>query len=86
MENLTVLLTAWTQEGLSPALITEVASLLSALVMAWVSAWSLGRHSKTESVLFGRQVIDGLLFPLLALLFAYIAQSLLHRQQAVMLF
>ena len=86
MDNLTVLLTAWTQEGLSPALMTEVVCLLAALVLAWLPAWSLGRHSRTESVLFGRQVIDGLLFPLLALLFAYIAQSWLHRQQPVMLF
>lgn len=65
---------------------TEVAYLCAALVLAWLPAWSLGRHSKNESVLFGRQVIDGLLFPLLALLFAYIAQSWLQRQQPVLLF
>ena len=44
---------------------TEVAYLCAALALAWLPAWSLGRHSKNESVLFGRQVIDGLLFPLL---------------------
>jgi len=86
MENLTVLLSAWSHEGLSPALMTEVAYLCAALALAWLPAWSLGRHSKNESVLFGRQVIDGLLFPLLALLFAYIAQSWLQRQQPVLLF
>jgi len=86
MENLTVLLSAWSRDGLSPALMTEVAYLCAALVLAWLPAWSLGRHSKNESVLFGRQVIDGLLFPLLALLFAYIAQSWLQRQQPVLLF
>ena len=86
MENLTVLLSAWSQDGLSPALMTEVAYLCAALALAWLPAWSLGRHSKNESVLFGRQVIDGLLFPLLALLFAYIAQSWLQRQQPVLLF
>ena len=86
MENLTVLLSAWSHDGLSPALMTEVAYLCAALALAWLSAWSLGRHSKNESVLFGRQVIDGLLFPLLALLFAYIAQSWLQRQQPVLLF
>ena len=86
MENLTVLLSAWSHNGLSPALMTEVAFLCAALALAWLPAWSLGRHSKNESVLFGRQVIDGLLFPLLALLFAYIAQSWLQRQQPVLLF
>ncbi len=86
MENLTVLLSAWSHDGLSPALMTEVACLCAALALAWLPAWSLGRHSKNESVLFGRQVIDGLLFPLLALLFAYIAQSWLQRQQPVLLF
>ena len=86
MENLTVLLSAWSHEGLSPALMTEVAYLCAALALAWLPAWSLGRHSKNESVLFGRQVIDGLLFPLLALLLAYIAQSWLQRQQPVLLF
>ncbi len=86
MEHLTVLLSAWSHDGLSPALMTEVAYLCAALALAWLPAWSLGRHSKNESVLFGRQVIDGLLFPLLALLFAYIAQSWLQRQQPVLLF
>ncbi len=86
MENLTILLSAWSHDGLSPALMTEVAYLCAALALAWLPAWSLGRHSKNESVLFGRQVIDGLLFPLLALLFAYIAQSWLQRQQPVLLF
>ena len=86
MEHLTVLLSAWSHDGLSPALMTEVAFLCAALALAWLPAWSLGRHSKNESVLFGRQVIDGLLFPLLALLFAYIAQSWLQRQQPVLLF
>ena len=71
---------------MSPALLTEVAYLCAALALAWLPAWSLGRHSKNESVLFGRQVIDGLLFPLMALLFAYIAQSWLQRQQPVLLF
>ncbi len=86
MENLTVLLSAWSRDGISTALMTEAAYLCAALALAWLPAWSLARHSKNESVLFGRQVIDGLLFPLLALLFAYIAQSWLQRQQPVLLF
>jgi len=86
MENLTVLFSAWTQDGASPALLKEVAYLGVAMLAAWSIAWTLGRRSKTESVLFGRQVIDGLMFPLLSLSFAYICQSFLQRQQPVVLF
>ena len=86
MENLNVLFSAWSQDGLSPVLVKETVYLCTSLVLAWLTAWSVGRKSKTESVLFGRQVIDGLLFPLLALTLAYIAQSWLQRQQPVMLF
>jgi small-conductance mechanosensitive channel len=85
MENLTVLFSAWTQDGSSLALLKEVAYLGVAMLAAWLVAWSLGRRSKSESVLFGRQVIDGLLFPLLALTFAYFAQTWLQRQQPVLL-
>jgi hypothetical protein len=45
----------------------------------------LGRHSKTESVLFVKQVIDGLLFPLLALLLTYFVQVLFFKQQPLIL-
>ncbi len=86
MENLTVLLSAWSQDGLSPALMTEIIYLCAALALAWFAAWSLGRHRQNESVLFGRHVIDGLLFPALALTLAYIAQSWLQRHQPVLLF
>lgn len=86
MENLNVLFSAWSQDGLSPVLVKETVYLCTSLALAWLTAWSVGRKSKTESVLFGRQVIDGLLFPLLALTLAYIAQSWLQRQQPVMLF
>ena len=80
MENLNLLLSALTQESLPSGLIREALYLLAIVLFAWLTAWVMGRHSKTESVLFGKQVIDGLLFPLLALLLTYFVQVLLLKQ------
>ncbi len=85
MENLNLLLSALTQESLPSGLIREALYLLAIVLFAWLTAWVMGRHSKTESVLFGKQVIDGLLFPLLALLLTYFVQVLLLKQHALIL-
>jgi len=85
MENLNVLLSALTQESLPTALLREAIYLSAIVVFAWLTAWVMGRHSQSESVLFGKQVIDGLLFPLLALLLTYLVQMLLSKQQPVIL-
>lgn len=51
----------------------EFGWLLACLALAYgTSAW-LGRHHSSDSVWFGRRVFDGVLFPLLALMFAYAA-------------
>ena len=86
METLSYIWSAWTQEGVSPGLAKEIIYLLASLLIAWLGAWSLGRHNQQASVLFGRRVVDGVLFPLLALSLAYTAKLLLQRQQEVMLF
>jgi small-conductance mechanosensitive channel len=85
MENLNLLLSALTQESLPTGLIKEAVYLLAIVLFAWLTAWVLGRHSKTETVLFGKKVIDGLLFPLLALLLTYFVQVLLFKQQPFIL-
>ena len=85
MENLNLLLSALTQESIPTGLVKEAVYLLAIVLFAWLTAWVLGRHSKTESVLFGKQVIDGLLFPLLALLLTYFVQALLFKQQPLIL-
>jgi small-conductance mechanosensitive channel len=55
------------------ALGRELGWLLACLMLAYgISAW-LGRQHTNDSVWFGRRVFDGVLFPLLAMTFAYAA-------------
>jgi small-conductance mechanosensitive channel len=55
-----------------PGVPWQVAVLLGCLVAAYALCWTLGRHAKTtHSVWFGRAIVDGLLFPLVALAFTY---------------
>ena len=86
MENINSILSAFTQDGMPAGVLKEGAYLLAVLAVAWATAWLLGRQIKTESVLFGTQVVDGLMFPLLALLLAYFAQVWLIKQQSLVLF
>ncbi|MFM7801071.1 MAG: mechanosensitive ion channel family protein [Limnohabitans sp.] len=86
MENLNLLVSALTQESLPNGLVREVLYLLAIGLFAWLTTWVLGRHTRTATVLFGNQVIDGLMFPLLALLLTYFVQILLLKQQQLILF
>jgi small-conductance mechanosensitive channel len=67
------------------ALPWEVAALLGCLVAAFGACWLIGRGRPPESIWFGRAIVDGVLFPLLALTFTYIARLLLAAQQPVAL-
>ncbi|TDP64064.1 mechanosensitive ion channel-like protein [Roseateles toxinivorans] len=73
---------------LKPSVLTEAALLLACLLLAWLIVRTLRNtldqaavpgqpHHAAPSVLFGRNVIDGVLFPLLALLLALGARKLL---------
>jgi small-conductance mechanosensitive channel len=63
---------------LRPSAFTELALVAACLVLAWVVVRLLrGTQAKPASVLFGRQVVDGVLFPVLALVFAFVARELL---------
>jgi small-conductance mechanosensitive channel len=86
MENINFIFNAFTQDGISAGVLNEAAYLLTLLAVAWATAWLLGRQIKTESVLFGEKVVDGLMFPLLALLLAYFAQKWLIKLQPLVLF
>ena len=66
-------------------LAVEVLALLGCLVLAFVICWLIGRRHSADSVWFGRAVIDGLLFPLLALLFTYSARLLVADYQRLVL-
>jgi small-conductance mechanosensitive channel len=52
----------------------EGATLLACLAAAYGICWLTGRRHPPDSVLFGRHLIDGVLFPLLALAFTYTAR------------
>ena len=63
---------------LQPAALTELALVLACLGLAWLIVWRLrGRQPHPPSVLFGRQLFDGVLFPLLALALAWGARRAL---------
>lgn len=54
----------------SPAIGLELLGLVACLGLAWGISWGLGRaRLGHRSILFGRRVIDGVLFPTLALVF-----------------
>ena len=68
-----------------PALPLELAALAGCLALAFALSWLIGRRHSAESVWFGRATIDGLLFPLLALVFAYSASLALRGSMQVAL-
>ncbi|MFD0667537.1 mechanosensitive ion channel family protein [Ramlibacter sp. MAHUQ-53] len=61
----------------------EAAALAASLVAAFGLCWLAGRRHAGESVWFGRAIVDGLLFPLLALALVYSAEVALARHQPV---
>jgi len=54
-----------------PGMPWEVATLAGCLLAAFGIAWLIGRRRTVESVWFGRAVVDGVLFPLVALVLVY---------------
>jgi small-conductance mechanosensitive channel len=71
----------WLDSFLRPTVLIEVAALIACVLLAWgLSAalrQALGMRDEHRSVLFGRRLFDGLLFPLLLLLLGYLARALL---------
>lgn len=62
----------------SPSALMGAAVLAACLLASWLVCKGLRRVLKIEgSVLFGRKTVDGVLFPVLALVFALLAQYLL---------
>ncbi|MCV2348754.1 mechanosensitive ion channel family protein [Paucibacter sp. Y2R2-4] len=63
----------------SPAALMGLAVLLACLALSWLVVRVIHRHVPTQekSILFGRRVVDGVLFPVLAALLAVLARKLL---------
>ena len=74
-------LQAWLQGFAQPTVWLELAALATCVLLAWGVASllrrALGMKDSTGSVLFGRQVFDGALFPLMLLVLGYLARALL---------
>jgi small-conductance mechanosensitive channel len=68
-----------------PAVAWELAVLLGCLGLAFGVCWWIGRKQPADSVWFGRATVDGLLFPLLALVLTYSTMLVLAQRQPVAL-
>ena len=86
MDTLNVLLAPWLQTEVQPLLLKELALLALALLLAWLISYQLSRFATHTSVLFGRGVVDGVLFPMAALALAYVAQVVFLKHHTPMLF
>ena len=79
----------WFAALAQPTALTELAALVACVLLAWLLVRVASRAhlvADGNSILFGRRVIDGVLFPLLLLAFAYAAQTLLARLFPVAVF
>lgn len=71
----------------SPTIALELSGLAACLLLAWALSWALGRrYTGHDSILFGRRLVDGVLFPALALVFTFgLKLGLAHVQRVPML-
>lgn len=70
----------WLAALLRPTALAELAILLGCIALAWLLVRTAGKarsEPDPTSILFGRRTVDGVLFPLLLLLLAFSAQSLM---------
>jgi hypothetical protein len=86
MDTLILFVSPWLQTDVQPLLLKELALLALVLVLAWFITHQLSRFASMGSVLFGRSVVDGVLFPVCALALAYVVQVVFLKQQTPMLF
>jgi small-conductance mechanosensitive channel len=74
-------LQAWLLGFMQPTVLIELMVLALCVFLAWGFAallrQGLGMRDEKSSVLFGRRVLDGVMFPLLLLALAYLARSAL---------
>ncbi|MDP2820146.1 MAG: mechanosensitive ion channel [Polaromonas sp.] len=73
-------LDSWLATIAQPSALAELAMLLACAVLAWALVWGVRRASALpdeRSIWFGRQIIDGVMFPLLLLCLAYFSFMLL---------
>ena len=75
-------LDGWFAALTRPTALTELGALIVCVLLAWLVTRLISRSRRVgseASILFGQSIVDGVLFPLLLLAFAYVAQTLLLR-------
>jgi len=74
----------WLLDLQSPVIALELAGLALCLALAWVLSWTFGRqYTGRASILFGRRLMDGVLFPALALVLTLGLKLILMKFQRV---
>jgi small-conductance mechanosensitive channel len=76
----------WFSQLVTPKSLIELAVLLLCAGVAWGLTWLTRRsltHVADKSILFGKRLVDGVLFPLLLLCLAYVARVVLLRSMPV---
>ncbi|MCO5125269.1 MAG: mechanosensitive ion channel [Rhizobacter sp.] len=69
------------------SVLTELGAVAACLLLAWLLTWQLRRMVDIEGdVLFGKRIVDGVLFPVLALVLALIARELIRGATHLALF
>ncbi len=79
----------WLSNITQPTALAELGVLLACVALAWGVVWGVRRASglpDERSIWFGRQIIDGVMFPLLLLSLAYLSFMLLARWMPVAVF
>ena len=72
-----------------PATLVELGVLLLCVVLAWALVWATRRavrNTDAQSILFGRRLVDGVMFPFVLLCLAYGARLLLAHAGTVAVF
>ena len=73
----------WLEGFTQPTVLVELAALVVCVALAWGFSWALRNALRMQddktSVLFGRRLIDGVMFPLALLLLGYIARAVITK-------
>jgi hypothetical protein len=82
-------LETWVAALMRPGALLELAVLAACVVLAWrLSFWIakvfVGRDG--TSIMFGRRIVDGVLFPTLLLFFAFLMRKVLAHSMGLMVF
>jgi len=82
-------LEGWLLGLAQPVVLMELGALLACVLLAWLLARLVSRafvEREFNSIMFGRRIVDGVLFPALLLCLAYVARKLLAYSMPLALF